>query len=422
MIRTFCRAVAFFESKKIRMRKFARKSVQVAFGLSAISCGVSELGEYAKDDLNGVWTAPSVGEPSNSLSTTYVTAFDYPEGYDWRHNPEKGSVRCSLVVFADSKPIMKVPVGDEYMVSDDPDMHRVIDGHLYTDFATETETVIKKDGKPFLSYEGRESIVNMLVREDSLYILAHKRNGKGFTYRVNGRAVLERDSGYTFGSLDVYGDDLCFAFTEPILSAQGRKECCYCFRNGKITQTVLREDIKKLWDICFHNGEVYALASLVGVGEPVVISEDRLTALPMPYGTSVVSGQIFSAGNVYGAEMLLSSASGLSSALWLQGRLYQYFEAGMSVSAMWPSDDGVACVLNARSSSGTGLVFRMGEKIAMPSGFTCLGKSPVDMIDGILNVGLSSLSGARPIVWKDGKTEELDVNGYICTVSSVSRE
>ena len=92
MIRTFCCAVAFFESKKIRMRKIVRMCAEMMLGLLLVSCGVSELGEYEKDK-NGVWTAPSVGESSKPLSTTYVTAFDYPEGYDWRHNPEKGSVR-----------------------------------------------------------------------------------------------------------------------------------------------------------------------------------------------------------------------------------------------------------------------------------------------------------------------------------------
>ena len=38
------------------------------------------------------------------------------------------------------------------------------------------------------------------------------------------------------------------------------------------------------------------------------------------------------------------------------------------------------------------------------------------MVDGILNVGLSSLSGGRPLIWKDGRTTELEVNGLICTM------
>jgi hypothetical protein len=40
------------------------------------------------------------------------------------------------------------------------------------------------------------------------------------------------------------------------------------------------------------------------------------------------------------------------------------------------------------------------------------------MADGILNVGLSSKSGAKPQIWKDGKLEKLDYNGYICSVTT----
>jgi hypothetical protein len=39
--------------------------------------------------------------------------------------------------------------------------------------------------------------------------------------------------------------------------------------------------------------------------------------------------------------------------------------------------------------------------------------------DGILTVGLSSLIGEKPLLWKDGRMETLDVNGYICTITSV---
>ena len=112
------------------MESIARACLQAVFMLSLVACGVSELGDFVKDDVNGVWVGPSYGGSGAAYSTTYVTAFDYPEGYDWRLNPEKGSVRCSLVVFADKRPVLKVPVGDAYCVSDDPDMHRVIDGHL----------------------------------------------------------------------------------------------------------------------------------------------------------------------------------------------------------------------------------------------------------------------------------------------------
>ena len=46
-----------------------------------------------------------------------------------------------------------------------------------------------------------------------------------------------------------------------------------------------------------------------------------------------------------------------------------------------------------------------------------MGNNPIAMVEGILYVGLSSLQGGKPLVWKDGKMEEIDINGCICTLS-----
>lgn len=389
--------------------------------LSVVSCGVSEIGEFAKDEGNGIWTGPPTGGSSSSRSITYVTAFDYPDGYDWRYNPEKGSVKCSLVVYANGKPSLKVPVGDAYRVSDDPDMHRVIEGHLYTDYAAENQTIIKKDGKPYLTYEGRESILDMIVLKDSLYTLGHRRDGRGFSLRLNGEVVLERDGGYTFGNLSLVGDDVCFAFAEPIETIGERLERYYYYADGTVVQTALREDIKKVWDVGFHLGKVRTLASLTGISDPVIISDSGIYTLPLPYATSPISGRIFSVGEQLGAEMILSSKAGLSSALWLDNKLYRNFGSNQTISSIWTGEEGVACVLNARTASTSGTIFRMGESFALPLGLSSQGTSAINMADGILTIGLSSVSGSKPVLWKDGETQELDVNGYICTVSSATQ-
>ena len=403
------------------MMKIAGNCFLMACLLSVVSCGVSEIGDFTKDEANGIWTGPPAGGPASSRSTTYVTAFDYPEGYDWRYNPEKGEVKCSLVVFTNGKPTLKVPVGNEYCVSDDPDMHRMIDGHLYTDYPTEDQTIIKRDGKPYMIYEGRESILDMVVREDDLYTLGHRRNGKGFSLRVNGSVVMERESGYTFGKLSVVDSSVCFAFVEQIVTSGERRERYYCYMNGNVVQTALREDVKKVWDIHFHLGKVKALATLTGISDPVILSDSGIYTLPLPYGSSVVSGRIFSVGEQLGAEIILSSKAGLSSALWLDSKLYHSFGNFQTVSSIWTGGEGVACVLNSRSSSSSGKVFRMGESYILPLGLSSQGAAAINMADGILTVGLSSVNGSRPVLWKDGEMEELDVNGYICTVSSVAQ-
>ena len=208
----------------------------VVICFSAASCGIKELGKVESDQTNGVWNGPAGSESVSGQNVTYVSAFDYPDGYDWRSDPERGTVRCSLVVFREGLPILKIPVGNEYNVSPDPDMHRIIDGHLYTDFSTASETIVKKDGKPLFSYPWPEMICDFVVDNDDVYTLGHSRLGEGFTYRVNGEVVLERTSGYTFERIVLDESSVCIAFAEPIFSTEGTVERYYIMKDGKVSQ------------------------------------------------------------------------------------------------------------------------------------------------------------------------------------------
>ena len=134
------------------MKGFLFAAVMIA----VMSCGLTEVGEPVRRPGGEVWTGPgvNVGNDDPDRTICYVTLMSYPDGYDWRADREKGSVKCSLIVLANGLPMMKVPVGDEYETSSDPDMHRMIDGHLYTDYSTDSETVIKKDGRQLFRYSG----------------------------------------------------------------------------------------------------------------------------------------------------------------------------------------------------------------------------------------------------------------------------
>ena len=147
------------------------------------SCGLTEIGGTDSGNTGGgVWGGPLDEDSSTGVlnQICYMTALDYQKGYDWRADNYRENVRCSLVVYADGRQIMKVPVGEEYETSSDPDMHRIIDGHLYTDYSTSGETVIKKDGAQILRYSGREIICGMRVCGDDVYTLGQNRNGEGF--------------------------------------------------------------------------------------------------------------------------------------------------------------------------------------------------------------------------------------------------
>ena len=53
----------------------------------------------------------------------------------------------------------------------------------------------------------------------------------------------------------------------------------------------------------------------------------------------------------------------------------------------------------------------------MPEGYVCMGNGAVAAVNGILHVGLSSKKGDRPVLWRDGLSDTLDVNGFITSVS-----
>ena len=383
------------------------------------SCGITELYKVDGDDKNGVWNGPAADPSPMSPSLTFVSAFDYPDGYDWRSDPDRGHVKCSLVVFREGLPVLKVPVGNEYSVSPDPDMHRIIDGHLYTDFSDGTETLLKKNGKPVLSYPGAEMICDMKVKGSDIYTLGHSRTGQGFALRLNGSVLLSREAGYTFERILIEDTEVSVAFAEPIVSSSGTVERYYVMRGGKVTQVALRDDIKQVWDVAVYGEEIYYLASLTGVQAPVLVSSQGMTTLQMPSSMRVVSCRMNILEGGICVEGVLADGNQVQSVLWGTDFQYSLFPKGMTFSALCFGEDGLHCTMNPASGMGAGLIFRGGESLEIPSGYACMSRSAMDFASGMLTVGLSSLKGEAPALWVDGRLKNLDINGYISCVTSV---
>ena len=403
----------------MEMKQLLKKILPgVMFCFTTAACSLVEIGAVQKDEQNGVWNGPSNQPPASAHSVLFASAVDYPEGYDWRADPERGEVKCSLVVFREGIPVLKVPVGEEYLASSDPDMHRIIDGHLYTDYSTDSETIVKKDGKPLFSYPDPEMICDFQVRGGKVHTLGHSRSGRGFSYRINGEVVLERESGYSYGRISFEDTLAVVAFAESIASSEGIVERHYVMSGGKVTQVAVRDDIKKVWDIAFHNGKIHYLASLSGVQAPVLVSGQEMMALSMPASLQQVSFRIniLQAG-VY-VEGVLSDQRALHCILWSPENRYVLFPKGMTFSAACGSEDAMHYAANPAAGKEAGFIYRAGETLDMPSGYACMSRQAMDFSSGILSVGLSSLSGGKPVLWVDGLLKELEVNGYVSCVSS----
>ena len=387
--------------------------------LMVVSCGLREIGGELAQNSEGIWKGPGAdlkpgGSGSVKRSVWYVTGFDYPEGYDWVSDQEAGTVKCSLVVYANAVPMLKVPVGAEYHTSADPDMHRIIDGDLYTDYAADSMTVIKKNGRYLFSYPGREMIAGMYVNSSDVYTLGQSRRGEGFTFRRNGDLLFSRDKGKLMGQQATI--EKGFAFAEKV--AGSNIERYYLCREGEVSQIAVREDVKKVWDVTVCNGEVCFIATLTGITHPVLVCGEDMYMLEFPLSTTVRSCRFISTG---GEEVLIegvfaTSGGVLTSGLWRKDRRECLFPAGMTVWASYVDEGDVSCLLSYYSN-GDFTISRCGELASLPEGYTVMGTAPLAMVDGILHVGMTSLDGSEPAVWMDGEIKKLGFSGYISSIS-----
>lgn len=389
----------------------------------AVSCGLTELGEAPHSNADGIWTGPSV---TGQLSSVYVTAFDYPDGYDWHSDVDKGSVRCSLVLFAGKVPVLKVPVGDAYEVSAEPFRHRVIAGHLYTDYADSSGTVIKKDGKELFRYAKGEEIACMSVSGGRLHTLGIYPEG-GFCYRIDGEAVLERQSGRVFRHMVMEGGKACFCFSQPVASAEGVKERFYSSVGGKTSRVSLDSLVGGVWDMTVDDGIVCSLVSMMGASGDqeechmaLYLGTDRRDMFRSSLSSILTC--TFSDQEILTVSGMYDTPSGaMSPFLWTRSSGTVPLGPGRFLAALCVDEKEVSFAINP-TESANGIIVSGKAVSMMPEGYAVIGHDPIARTDSTtVCLGLSSRKGERPVLWKStGGLDTLDINGYIATVSASS--
>lgn len=388
--------------------------------LMAVSCGLKEIGGQVSDTYDDAWKGPGAAiQPGSGGAAKkpvwYVTGFEYPEWYDWMSDPEAGTVKCSLVVYANAVPMLKVPVGKEYQASADPDMHRMVGSDLYTDYSTDSLTVIKKNGKHLFSYPGREMVVSMHVDSTGVYTLGQARNGSGMTYRRDGELLYSHVWGHVIGQLSSSGK--AFAFAEKVLGIDKVVERYYLYDDGEVLQIGVRDDVTRIWDVVQCNGKVHYLASLTGINYPVHVSDDGMQVLDFPSKSKFRSCAFLRGCDDVVIEGVYDTFAGMmTSRIWRNGVLELTCPAGMTLWAPYVDDEGVSAIL-VQQTGGQQKIYRSGELYDMPEGYTVMGTAPLAMVDGILHVGMTSVDGGAPAVWQDGEIRKLGFNGYISSIS-----
>lgn len=392
----------FFEAMRIY--------VMMICAVVLAACGLEEMGTglYAGED--GIWYGPSYGK--NMSGTVYNVGVDYPAGYDWRADAENGQVKCSLVLFADGIPVLKVPVGDRYEVSSDQSCHRVRNGQLYTDYTDGKTTVLKRDGKEIVRYDGAEETLCFEVFNGRIHTLSRRKGSGGFVYRVEGNIVLERQNGNPFLHMTEHADSVRFCFSQVQKTAAGNEERYYESVSGTIRQIGTASDSLKIWDIMMIDGHLHSLAEVSGKN-PVLLHDGKADYAEYLTRQNVVSCSFCDSDSLcVNIRCRYSGSNTLTDLLWRGGNEWIMYRIGRTISAVHTDADGTNAVINP-SDGRDGMVFRGRTAHLIPHGYRVYSKDCMIRRDSILYVGLSSGTDAHPVIWKNGVLDTLKINGPI---------
>ena len=377
-----------------------------------LACGITEI----RKDAGSEPVLEDLGFSDRPVCV--VTGIEYPSRYDWMEEASPDGVKRSLVVFADAVPCLKVPVGDGYEVSPDADMHRFLDGNLYTYYNKDSLTAVRKNGAPLFRYMADEVMLDMRVKDSDLHVLSRKLSG-GFTYRVNGELILEKLSGEAFGRLWEDRGSICFAYMQPVAEPAGLAERYYLAMDSNVFHVPFEQDVSRVWDMMSQDGVPCSLVSSSHDSGTYLLKAGKYTPINLPQSASMLSCQMFPADGKIGVECAYENAGGSwEGGIWIEGSEYLRFEADRPISYLHYKEGKVCCVLNPDAGEECGGLMYDGEALhQMPKGYFCTGTSPVAIHEGEMYVALSSRCGERPVIWHDGQMDTLRMNGYVCSIS-----
>lgn len=190
-------------------------------------------------------------------------AVSYPDDYDWMRDPLGGSMMSQILVFRDETPMLCLDASEEGPISPQADLHHIVDGHLYSNFASsDGVTRMFVDGQELFNFDGRETIDAMLVRDGNVYTLGCPIESGGWSFRKNGVLQYGQNEGRLLSGLYEDNSELCFSWASPIVSTSGETAWRYfTYFGGHRKQMELDSDITAVHCIRRKDGKTSRLSS-----------------------------------------------------------------------------------------------------------------------------------------------------------------
>ena len=385
-----------------------KSHVFIIIAVMCVSCGLGQMDVGVHSGADGIWRGPSYGK--HMTGTVYAVGVEYPDGYDWRVDPENGKVRTALVLFADGIPVLKVPVGPEYEISSDEASHRIRDGYLYTDHTDGNTTVIKKDGLEIVRYEGAEEVLCLEVFDGMVHLLTTPVGGTGFRYRVDGILVLDKPEGSPFLHMSESADSVRFFFSQSQRTSSGTEQRYYQVSDGTIRKMDVDTSVAKVWDMRMTDDGVSLVGSLTD-GTLVLVSGEGVDHMQIGLSQEVVSCA-FCYSDRLGVCVRIRYAGDnlMTDVIWSGIGEQKMYRIGRTLSAVYIDDEGCNAVMNP-SDGRDGIIFRGSSANLMPAGYSVYSKDCMTCRDSMLYVALSSAGKGYPVLWRNGSLDTLKMNG-----------
>lgn len=383
-------------------------------------------------------TDPPAGEktvhPSQKDSSLMVTVVEFPEGYCWQRDSSGEAGGCLISLYCNGSRIVSVPSGAGYPACQAADMHRCIDGKLYTDYSSAYETSVYENGSLLFSYEGREMICGFLIKDGNIYTLGQSRSGNGLSFRKNGILLYSSATGQVIGGVDnpscrtgaLYEDNesIVFCFRNTSVSQGTAVTSCYIVRDGVPEKLSFPANVKSVYDVRQIGGRIVAAVENVTTSKsPALIVDGNFKALPLSINNIKI-------GNCrlcwHGDENIFLNVTftqdgwkSMRSALIRMDGYKVLFKNGESISDFWINGKDYACPIVTEERIS--LIYTIeGERreVALKDGrYSMLSPSCMKFNGKSITAGLSPRdSSGFPVIVRGSKAEVLKVNGYVTSV------
>lgn len=357
-------------------------------------------------------------------TTVWVSGIDFPDGYDWRQDSLYGGVAARVVLLRGQEQVLDLPAGAAQHVSAQADMHHLVDGHLYTEYSDESSTYIKRDGKDLYKFADAECLRSILPFGNDIYTLTQKRSGNGFVLRRGSEILMERDEGVVqgtfgegaepqYGALYINDGHICFSYTRR-LGSQGSQMAFYIVVDGVEAQQysdkgeiIAARQVGD--DICLLTLNRTSGLLMLKVGKHEYVIQNQKVSSVKNVAISSLNGQIFMA-----ATILFANGNG-HTGIWIGGELQRAI-SGRSVVLR---ENDTVCYMSENNNGDLLLYNSNGLKTNEIRQHFLFSQNCGQLCGGKLFLATTSSADDHPVLWQDGKSEEIDIHGMLTGISVV---